>query len=455
MTNTRSFGLLSLVVLTTGSLSLAAQGPQRNRPQPTAYLRMSGTYELDPTRSDNPQRAVDAATRSLPPERRDRVYQNLINRLEPPATIAIDRNGATVTISSSRGPRATFDADGRTRDEVGPNGRAISTRAEFIGDRLSVSTSGNRGSDFQVTFEPLNNGNGLRVTRSLDSEELGQPVTVQSYYRRIANEPRWDLYAGDSRPDSAYGAGYGAGSGYPPAPAYAPPAGDFVVPDGTRLIATLDTPLSTRTSRSGERFTMTVRGPAQFEGARIDGVVRVGMRAEIPVRAAQRAEAQAIRPAERDDRRGQLDGLANRRLEVHLVVVREARDLGLEVPVERLPGPDVEAGQELLVEGDVERQADRLKAAAAGIRERGRDLPGDEEAPVGPPDVGPAGDGVRLHEVLPERDRDVLEREVAERAGRVPQQSGDVEEERPVEGSDRHRARPRSLATTSRSSSYG
>ena len=263
MTNTRSLGLLSLVVLTTGSLSLAAQGPQRNRPQPNASLRMSGTYELESTRSDNPQRAADAATRSLPPERRDRVYQSLINRLDPPATIAIDRNGATVTISSSRGPRATFDADGRTRDEVGPNGRAISTRAEFIGDRLSVSTSGNRGSDFQVTFESLNGGTGLRVTRSLDSEELGRPITVQSYYRRIANAPRWDLYADET----------GSGAGYPPAPAYPPPAGDFVVPDGTRLIAMLDTPLSTRTSRSGERFTMTVRGPGQFEGARIDGVV--------------------------------------------------------------------------------------------------------------------------------------------------------------------------------------
>jgi hypothetical protein len=232
---------------------------------------MSGTYELERTRSDNPQGAADEATRSLPPERRDRVYQSLINRLEPPATIAIDRNGVTVTISSSRGPRATFDADGRTRDEVGPNGRAISTRAEFTGDRLSVSTSGNRGSDFQVTFEPLNNGTGLRVTRSLDSEELGRPITVQSYYRRIATEPRWDLFAGDSRPDSAYGTG--SGSGYPPVPAYAPPTGDFVVPDGTRLIAMLDTPLSTRTSRSGERFTMTVRGPGQFGGARIDGVV--------------------------------------------------------------------------------------------------------------------------------------------------------------------------------------
>ena len=175
-----------------------------------------------------------------------------------------------ITISSSSGPRATFDADGRTRDEQGPNGRLISTRAEIVGDRLSVSTSGNRGSDFSVTFEALNNGDRLRVTRRLDSDELGQPVTVQSYYRRIANEPRWDLNTYAPRPVPTYGSGYGAPPVYAP---YAPTTGQFAVQDGTRLIATLDTPLSTRTSRSGERFTMTVRSPAQFEGARIDGVV--------------------------------------------------------------------------------------------------------------------------------------------------------------------------------------
>jgi hypothetical protein len=50
-----------------------------------------------------------------------------------------------------------------------------------------------------------------------------------------------------------------------------------VVPDGTRLIATLDTPLSMRTSPHGQPFTMTVHSPSEFQGARIDGVVsRVG-----------------------------------------------------------------------------------------------------------------------------------------------------------------------------------
>lgn len=129
------------------------------------------------------------------------------------------------------------------------------TRAEFIGDRLSVSTSGNRNTDFLVTFEPLNNGNGLLVTRRLDSDDLRQPVTIQSYYRRVANQPRWDLYTPE------------------PSVAPRPGRGPSTVPDGTRIVAVLDTSLSTRTSRSGERFSMTVQGPPQYQGARIDGVI--------------------------------------------------------------------------------------------------------------------------------------------------------------------------------------
>jgi len=263
MTKTHSLGICGAIVLAAGVVTLAAP-PQRYA---TAVDRMSGTYQLDSTRGDNPQRAAEQATRSLPPDRRDRVYQSLINRLSPPAQIALDRQGRTVTIASSTGPRATFDADGRMRNEQLPNGREITTHAELVGDRLSVSTSGSRGSDFSVTFEALNNGDRLRVTRRLDSEELDRPITIQSFYHRVSDQPRWDLYADAPRATSTYGSGYGA-----PPPPY-PTTGRLGVADGTRLIATLDTPLSTRSSRNGERFTMTVRGPAEYAGARIDGVI--------------------------------------------------------------------------------------------------------------------------------------------------------------------------------------
>ena len=176
-----ALGLFALMMLTAGSLSLAA-GQRYIRD-----ARLAGTYELERTRGDDPQRAADEATRGLPGPQRDRVYQRLLVRLEPPRTLSIDRRGRTVTIASSSGPRTTFDADGRVRSEPAPNGRTMSTRADLIGDRLEVSTAGNRGSDYLVTFEPMNRGDGLRVTRRFDSDGLRQPVTVESYYRKVAD----------------------------------------------------------------------------------------------------------------------------------------------------------------------------------------------------------------------------------------------------------------------------
>jgi hypothetical protein len=266
MTTTNTFGLCGVMMLA-GTLTLAAQRPRESG---SPYSRMTGTYQLEIGRGDDPHRAADAATRGLPPDRRDRVYQNLLSRLEPPQTLAIDRRGQMITISSSSGPRATFDADGQVRNESGPNGRAVATRAEIAGDRLSVSTSGNRGTDFLVTFETMNNGDRLRVSRRLDNENLSQAVTVLSYYRRVANEPQWGLYD-DPRPSGPdFDGRDDARRTYPPSGAA---TGSFEVSDGTRFLAILDTPLSTRTSRNGERFTLTVRSPSQFEGARIDGIV--------------------------------------------------------------------------------------------------------------------------------------------------------------------------------------
>jgi len=252
-----TFGLLSLAVLTVGSLSLTAQRPQNQ----TAGGRMSGTYDLESTRGDNPARAADAATRSLPPGQRSRAYQSLLSRLEPPHTISIDRDGRTITIASSRGPRSSFVADGRAQTERGQNARLVTTRAEINGDQLKVSTSGDsRGSDYSVTFESLNNGSGLRVTRHLDDDGLERPLTIQSYYRRTATTPRWDVYASGPGSDPVYRGRSWFG-------------GTVIVPDGTRLLATLDTPVSMRTSKNDQPFTMTVRSPAEFQGARIDGVI--------------------------------------------------------------------------------------------------------------------------------------------------------------------------------------
>src|SRR5580765_3815291 len=208
MTNhTHPIAGLSVALLVSAGLTLHAQRPSHS-PPPPAGSQMSGTYELDTTRGDDPHRTAQAATRSLPPGQRDRAYQSLLSRLDPPEVLSIDRRDQTITIASSRGPQSTFDADGRFLREQGEHGQVVTTRAAISGNNVTVSTSGNRGSDFSVTFESLDAGQTLRVTRHLDDQNLSRVVTIQSYYHRSAPSPRWDVYA----TGSSHGNGNGRGN---------------------------------------------------------------------------------------------------------------------------------------------------------------------------------------------------------------------------------------------------
>ena len=235
------------------------------------YHRLTGTYELDRSRSDNAQTVADRATRTLPAGSRDRVNQNLRARLEAPEMISIDRNESQVTLASSNGRRFTFDANGNPQTERGVNGRSITTRATIYGDQIRVETNGDRGTDFTVTFEPLNNGRDLRVTRMLSSDQIANNVVATSVYRKTSDQPTWDLP--NTRND------YPAGT-YP-----RETRGGYGIPNGTRLIATLDTPLDSNTLRDGDRFTLTVQSPSEFSGAVIDGMVSKSRSANILNRA--------------------------------------------------------------------------------------------------------------------------------------------------------------------------
>jgi hypothetical protein len=175
-------------------------------------------------------------------------------------------------MASSRGRPVTFEADGQPHQEQGPAGRTINTRATLTGERLLVTTTGNRGNDFTVTLEPIDNGSNLRVTRRIQDDALRQPVTVVSYYTRTSDEAQWEIEPvsrrAPSRTDSS--------------------TNDLGVPDGTRLIGTLDNALNTRTANAEDRFTITTRSPSEYEGAVIEGTIssvnesgRVSGRAEM------------------------------------------------------------------------------------------------------------------------------------------------------------------------------
>ncbi len=218
--------------------------------------RLTGTFRLDSSRSDNPRDKARRATQNLRTGERQAVADQILARLESPEMLMIERRGTTMTIASSLAPQSTFEADGRERQEQLSNGRWTKVTTTLRGDQLVVSSNGYKENDFNVTFDASENDRSLRVRRQIYSDRLTQPVVVDSVYDRTADVAQWDTYK-DSRP----------------VPGNAGANSEFIVRDGETLVATLNNNLTTKLSQKGDLFTMTVRDPSQFEGAVIEGVV--------------------------------------------------------------------------------------------------------------------------------------------------------------------------------------
>jgi len=231
---------------------------EQGRASVDARQRLEGTYRLSATDSDNPDTAADRVLRGVSAAQRTRISRQLRNRLTPPEILAIDRDNDHVSIASSIGPQLSFDADGRAHTETGPGGRTVTTRATVRGGQLEVSTSGSGSSDFSVTFEPLDNGRSLRVTRRLYNEALRQPVVVRSLYRRTSETADWNVYAERGSRGRARDDGRGV----------------LTVPTGTTFVAILDESLNVRDARDGDYISMRVEdGPREFRDATIEGYV--------------------------------------------------------------------------------------------------------------------------------------------------------------------------------------
>jgi hypothetical protein len=232
-----------------------------NRPSPqTGYSgnnRLTGTFRLDPSRSDNPRDKADRATQNVPDYERQSVFDQILARLESPESLAIERRGPTVTIASSLAPQATFEADGRERQEQLANGRSIQVIATLRGDQLVVNTNGYRENDFNVTFDATENDRSLRVRRQIYSDRLTQPVVVDSVYDRTSQVAHWNVYTDSRAVLNNTG----------------PSSGDFIVRDGESVVAVLNTDLTTKDAKPGDRFAMTVRQPSQYAGAVIEGTI--------------------------------------------------------------------------------------------------------------------------------------------------------------------------------------
>jgi hypothetical protein len=321
-----------MLVVALACAGASAQTKRRRRPAAPAArivstsaadLRLTGLYRLNTASSDDPRAAAERATNQAFGLEQHEVDE-LTTRLTSPDQLTIERRGNNISIASTRAPRITFNADGRERVERAADGHTVRTRAALVGDQLTVSSSGSPDDQFSVAFESLNNGSRLRVTRRITTAQTDQPVTVQSIYDRVSSVARWSIYGEPETSRASNRTARNSQRNAPPvinnrnstpppqppvtsrrtpqrpAPVEAePPASDayvLVIPSGTQFVATLDNDLTTARAREGDRFTMTVRAPAQYEGATIEGYVsRVEQGGRINGRAEMALDFQQIR----------------------------------------------------------------------------------------------------------------------------------------------------------------
>ena len=218
--------------------------------------RLTGTYRLNRTLSDDVNAVLDRSDDAYTTAQRDRVRRNLERRLSSPEMMAIEKTGRSVTMASSLSPQVTFDADGVARTETTDRGRVIRTTVTATRDAVEISYVGDRANDFYLTLAPTRDGQ-LRVTRRLYLENRNETISVSSVYDKVAEVARWS----DINVNAPYPGNTTTGTTY----------GDFYIPNGTRLTAELNNLVSSRATQVGDRFTMNVTSPDMYRGATIEG----------------------------------------------------------------------------------------------------------------------------------------------------------------------------------------
>ena len=251
--------------------------------------RLTGTYRLNRSLSDDVNQVLDRSDDAYTTTQRDRVRRNLERRLTSPEMMAIEKVGRTVTMASSLSPQVTFEADGVAKTETTNRGRTIRTTVTATRDNVEISYVGDRANDFYLTLAPARDGQ-LRVTRRLYLENRNETVSVSSVYDKIDDVAQWSNITVSDPWTPGRNDGPVAG------------AGNFYIPNGTRLTAVLNNAVTTRATQIGDRFTMNVTSPDIYRGAVIEGRV-----AQI-------------------DNSGRLSGRANVSLEFDTIRMRDGRD---------------------------------------------------------------------------------------------------------------------------------
>lgn len=259
-----------------GRISNASRTPTAetlsSRPVTRPAGALTGTYKIDVNRSEDA--AAIAGEVNVSSDRK----ADLEAKLTAPDEIALDVRGRTVILATSNASPVRFEADGRDKVESA-GGTTIRVRATLRGEQLVVSSLGG-DTDFTITFEPMNGGRVLKVSRRITTDYLNETIFAESFYNRTDMVARLGIGGADDidvpADDDVFSSSdpndrVGANS---PDPTLSQPRiGEFIVPDGTVISGQLENEINTKISQNNDRFRMTVQSPIEFRGAIIEGYI--------------------------------------------------------------------------------------------------------------------------------------------------------------------------------------
>lgn len=168
-----------------------AQAPQAN----SSACPLGGSYRINVAESDKLYSVVKDATSTIPFGDQQRFFMDLSTRLTPPDMLAIECLGTRVNVGSSRAPKITYLADGRTRREKGPSGNTVNSKVEMTGETLSFISQGVGEDNINVTFRSIDDGDRLRVVRRIYANELSDPIVIRTVYDKTDDRVDWNNYA--------------------------------------------------------------------------------------------------------------------------------------------------------------------------------------------------------------------------------------------------------------------
>ena len=181
-----------LIFLASFTLQTNAQTRSQNARAGRPSCSFSGTYRINVPDSDKLYSVVKDATSTVPFGEQQRFFMDLSTRLTPPDIVAIECNGRQVSVASSRAARLTYMADGRTRRERGASGNIVNSRIEMKNDTLAFVSTGSVDDNVNVTFQSVDEGDRLRVTRRISAAQLSEPIVIRTVYDRIAERVDWN-----------------------------------------------------------------------------------------------------------------------------------------------------------------------------------------------------------------------------------------------------------------------